>query len=719
MFLGKRFKGDCIGLGATFLGLLCINFVIFNCHFAGECSFTYDFIMGYHPPTSFIVESLRQGVWPSWVAQQSLGYPLYLHVQSDIFYPVTWLFAFFDTPYTLQAANIVQIIHVNIGALGVWYLLEKRGIRRDLAVCLALAYFFMGGFFIQSQHVDYVRGFVLTPWCIALVHFNYSVKKGLLGQALSILAIAIVFSLFFLGAYPGQIVALGYVMTLSVLISLCVGRNNRYNESYFHSLGLIFVGVLIASAFLLLKYLPFASDFKEVVARSSNAHEIVGDTFRLSTIFSFFHDITRGNWPGNFTVQSFFITSPIFICFLLLSASDLKRNYHEIILLAASLFVATGFFKYIAGGFSGPLGYSRIPSADYKGIVLVYFIVIVATLLNDLINNKKRISTNHLLFTFVVFTALFGIGSVRYVKSFSYQEIVGYLCGCLLLLSFQFFKRDFDKFRLSRYHIHFLSIVLFFGVLAHAMTLYLPAEVWKDHSYIKKARWFTNFDVMKGVPDSSWISNDTIVRPERVDLGHKSWFTSRGFYTGLHIIKGYDATKNLTSHSFLWENENFSQLTNKTPRINFFQSKGVACLLPSETKEEDIESIIANIVDSETLTVNCNSVDQLSYRMGSSAYSMNLSQPALLIENEIYWKWWRGHILKQADSIDILIEPLKDYSPYRVWQLPEGKYIFKTEFVDKPMDDSRKLFINFFKISLLLTTCYLFFTIKFNRKGVF
>ena len=85
-----------------------------------------------------------------------------LHVATErSFLPITWILAALQTTYSLREANLIQIAHIIFGGYGT-YRLARSYTLGDGALIAGLAYMLMGGFFMQAQHVDYVRGFAWT-----------------------------------------------------------------------------------------------------------------------------------------------------------------------------------------------------------------------------------------------------------------------------------------------------------------------------------------------------------------------------------------------------------------------------------------------------------------------------------------------------------------------------------------------------------------------------
>lgn len=633
-------------------------------------------------------------MWPSWISQQSLGYPLYMSPQVDYYYPATWLFALFDRPYTLVAANITAITHIFIGALGMWFLLLSRGVTRPLALIFVLAFFFMGGFFSGSQHVDVVRGYAFTPWCFFLVTMAYEPTEKNLFRIGQVLGVALVFSLYFLGAYPGQIISLGAILSIyTALLFMDVVKVEGGKEKAYYSLQVIFLGVLLASFTLVLKYAPFLLSFSEDVARASNAAAIGKANFLPEMLFSFVLDSTGDQWLGNISLRCHFVAAPALVGLLYFSRKSTSLMKNEIILIAIAFVLSAGLLQNLLGEYSSLLGMSRIAVADYKGIIITLVLLVSAVSLQY----YKSPSQDAAMFAFLARLSAFSVfywgGVFAMDLPVRYVEVICYVTTVVAIAIY--------SLELSWHEKKLWVAFVMFLVATYASVVHLNTNTWRDDSYKKKSNWHMGFDVFESVPDASWLSAREPTRPFRVDLGHKSWFTMRGFYNGEHIIKGYDGSKNLSTHDFLWNKENFLRLTNWSDRIHFFQQEGVACIIPFDSKGENIEKIVSGLIDENGLIENCKQLKQIYYSLQGSSFSMSSDIPLLVVENEMYWDGWVAELDSQEDnSQNQKIRAIKDFKPYRVWRFPAGSYTLTTKFIPDNQIFSHRFAFSLFVFSL-------------------
>ena len=193
--------------------LAAVNLFVFRDHWRGASSFTFDFPMSYYAFTSYWIASLQTGEWPHWIPYQSMGYPAALNTQLGLFYPPFWIFVLLRLPYTLHAANIVQVLHVLWGSVG-FFLFARRSFRLPVALGGAVCFGLFGGFYSNAEHPDIVRGFAWAPWLLWALLLDEAGVERSAGRWRPITRIrtpnlflpAVVFC-FITGVYPGLMIS--------------------------------------------------------------------------------------------------------------------------------------------------------------------------------------------------------------------------------------------------------------------------------------------------------------------------------------------------------------------------------------------------------------------------------------------------------------------------------------------------------------------------------
>src|SRR5690242_10248422 len=96
-----------------FLVLLFVqNIAIFWQHYFNNLGFPWDFVAVYYAWPAFWTTAVSVGIFPQWIPYQSMGYPLAINAQSGLYYPIFWIFATLHIPFTLNAAVILEVLHV-------------------------------------------------------------------------------------------------------------------------------------------------------------------------------------------------------------------------------------------------------------------------------------------------------------------------------------------------------------------------------------------------------------------------------------------------------------------------------------------------------------------------------------------------------------------------------------------------------------------------------
>ena len=267
--------------------------LFFYDHIVGRASFSWDFVTDYHPPTAYIIENLKRGIWPSWVARQSLGFPLYMWPQNDLFSPITWILAALQTTYSLREANLIQIAHIIFGGYGT-YRLARSYTLGDGALIAGLAYMLMGGFFMQAQHVDYVRGFAWTPWLFLALNVERFSER----PASRLPFVIFVSAMMTLLAYPGQVAAAATIGSTYIVAQIVLLPRQQMVQVIVPVI-LMGLAATLGGLLGLPKYLPFILDFFAESRCAITAPTMSRETLAPVLAFSTVLDFNIGKWgPG-------------------------------------------------------------------------------------------------------------------------------------------------------------------------------------------------------------------------------------------------------------------------------------------------------------------------------------------------------------------------------------------------------------------------------------
>ncbi len=166
----------------------------------------WDVIDQYYPWRMFVVQCLREGIWPLWNPYEQFGFPMHGDPQSGVWYPFVWLSALFQqyTVYTVQAE---YMLHVFLGGVGMMLLLKNFEVAKTQRFLFSCAYMLCGLYVGNAQHLTFVIAACWLP-------FVFNTFKNMLQQPT--IAGAIWFALFcyllLSGGYPAFTITVFYIL---------------------------------------------------------------------------------------------------------------------------------------------------------------------------------------------------------------------------------------------------------------------------------------------------------------------------------------------------------------------------------------------------------------------------------------------------------------------------------------------------------------------------
>lgn len=663
-------------LAALFV-LAVITVVFFHGHLMGRDTFPWDFVNGFHGATAYIIENLKRGIWPSWVARQSLGIPLYMIVQSDLWYPTTWLAAALQIEYGLWQANVLQVLHICFGAFGAYKLARSHGFPAHVSTLAGAAFLLMGGFFIQSEHVDYVRGFAFAPW----LFWALRLERFTLAPTHTVIILFAICVFIFLGAYPGQLIAFG--VTAPVYVAAQIGRRWAAWRSVGWTLLLIGLCVALALALAIPKYLPFLLDFGAESVRAGDATQIERSAASPVLVFSTVLSTSIGVWPLDISLPSFFVTGPIM---LLVFASDRVALKTVAPVLWASA-VAVLFCFDLPAQWTGAKVFflSRFPVADYRAIVVLGLIMAGASSLVSLLGSPPTVATRRTLGSLIVFVAFYIAGLLmthdasRVISTESIALLLGGLALAVLAAAtvvFGTLTGGNPAFRRT------VVAVLLLLVVADGGRVYLRAPNWRNPGAFALARNFLGFDTKSGTPRAAAMFEPHLFRPERTNVGHVDLFSWRGFFSDFFVYRAYDVSAYLRRHAVVLGEASLATPPAQPGIQRFMARASSGVLLDPGAGEHQIRAAITEVGNGESTKLGLPSgVEMKSYSDTIVVYALDLAEPKLFVENEMFWKGWSATLINPASGEKIgSLQPSEVLSALRAWRLPAGQYHLRVEF---------------------------------------
>ncbi|MDR2979576.1 MAG: hypothetical protein LBV02_03935 [Bacteroidales bacterium] len=253
----------------------------------------YDFADEFFPGRHFMLEAIRNGIFPIWLPYQNLGTPIHGDPQSSTFYLPLYILSLF-TGYTPVCWGIETIFHVFMGSLGIYWFCKQFTSLNAVAFMIASAYM-MSGFFIGNlQHISWIIAGAWTPWIIRYMLAFF--EKPSLRNALFL---ALYVSLLFTGGYTGFCFIL-FNLFLVVWIAKLI-LNLRKKDYAIIKNGLLFT--LVAGGAILLLSLPSAISFVEAKLHTLRGEAMLyenackgGLTFKCLLSFAFPLIANTENW---------------------------------------------------------------------------------------------------------------------------------------------------------------------------------------------------------------------------------------------------------------------------------------------------------------------------------------------------------------------------------------------------------------------------------------
>jgi hypothetical protein len=665
-------------LAPLILAIVCLAF--FFGHIRGTNFFNWDFMTDYHAPTAYIIDNLSRGIWPSWVSHQSLGFPLYMSLQSDLFYPPTWVIAALHVPYALWEANILQILHIYLGGLGAWRLARSYGMGHG-ALIVGCSYMLMGGFFLQSQHVDFVRGFCYAPWFLFALRIDRFEERPLFSSFF----LATICALIVLGAYPGQVISSAIIGCSYVVAQLFLPRQRTLRGSLF-SIGLMVLGAASGMVIGLPKYLPFLLDFSSEILRwPQGAMARVAATPEL--IFSTVLSTDVGAWrPLDVSSRSYFISAPTIFLAFMSRRETLLRLAPLLVASAVAALFALDFLTPLLGKTPLVLRFSRFPVSDYKSYLLLGPCLCAGSAFDYVLESSHKNWAMRALGSFLFFIIFYltGVMLTAYFHSPPNKSSLIVLLGGLISASLTFASLIFYRSS-SMLNQGGLALLIAGLIVLDAARVYGPSYSWNGPAEQLRAeqRFRLGYETLFHLPRIQGAFDPIPFRPKRLNVGHIDWDSWRGFFSNDFVYEGMDSSRRLRRHSLVFRETPEGLTPQAAPGIaRFMQRPSTALLLAPNASEREIQLAVyeASLADENGPSFPAG-ISMRSFGDKEVIYEVNISAPGLLVENEMFWRGWSARLLDPFSRNPMgSIPAIETLQVLRSWELPSGHYLLCTGF---------------------------------------
>jgi len=641
---------------APFLLLGVENLAVFDRHYFEGYGFPWDFVGSYYAAVAYWTEAMTHGGLPMWMPFQWMGYPFLLNLQTGLWYPPMWVFPLLRIPYTLHAAVVLQCLHVFAGALGMYALLRATVRSRREALLGAFAFQLFGGFYSNAEHVDIVRSFAMLPWL-----FWTAVPPAADDARLPrrLLLAPLVLYLFAVGGYPGNLIAAIFLLSVFTALVLVQRRFGRMAVTWAAALGAS--GVLgIAMATI---HLGPAWVFRAELQRYNASERISMNQAALSVGHLPGLVLETAGVPGEISMRSTFVGLAVLAGVALLAWPSLRRFWPWAALGVFAASMAAGdslpvhpFLRTLAP----PLGYSRFPSSDYRGVVAVVLVLLAAAGWRDV--RRRGESARALTWRLIPIALFAGWAADRIYAGQPFWprpalSATVFLASAAAILVW----RESP----TRPAVAFLAML---AAISLGAALVLPrVDGWIVPDLIATCRIFSPTPARMHdagvVVAPAVFATPPASRPARTEGDGR--YLASGYLTGTYDVGDFGGSV-LRARKASAKNGTL---------LAFMRREWLPILVESPPRPEVDEIVIADLTARAAAAAPDPRVRQTSYGLDRVRYRVSTDRPLLLVENEIYFPGWTARV--GGDDLD----SVRVNGGFRGWQLPAGSYELDTVFL--------------------------------------
>ncbi len=637
---------------APFLLLAAENLAVFHRHYFSGYGFPWDFVGSYYAAAAYWTQAFAHGGLPMWMPFQSMGYPFLVNLQTGLWYPPMWLFPLLRIPYTLQAAVALQCIHVLAGALGTYVFVRALVRSRREALLAAFAFQLFGGFYSNAEHVDIVRSFAMLPW---LLWASVPPAAGETRLPRRIVLAPLFVFLLAVGGYPGNLVASVFLLAVLAALVLVQRRLGRPTLRWAAALGgSVLLGLAMAAI-----HLGPAWIYRAELLRYHVSERIYRATLTAAHLPGLF--LEPLGMPGDVSMSSTYVGFAVLAGVCLLARTSLRRLWPYAVLCVLAAAMAAGnslpvhpFLRSLAP----PLGYSRFPPSDYRGVAAILLVLLAAAGWRDL--RRRRWSLRALswrMLPLAIFAA-WGVRRVYADQRFWPQPALAAaaLLAAVAVLAFWRKRRAPAS-----------AFVAMLVVISLDAVRVLPrVQGWVVPDLIAVCRVFSPTPARMHdagvVVDPALFEKMPTSRPPRTD-GDGSYKAS-GYLTGDYVLGDFGGPV-LRARAAILKDERWLEFMRRgwTPVLVDTPpaSDGIAVLV------QDLAARVSAAAPDPRVTQTEYSIDRVRYRVSSD-------RPLLLVENEIFFPGWTA----KANGAPVSAVRVNDL--FRGWPLPAGTFELETRF---------------------------------------
>lgn len=666
------------GLAACVV-LLGLNVAFFPKHWMGLTSFTFDFVMHYYAVVAYWMSSVTAGEWPHWVPYQAFGYPLAMNLQAGIYYPPFWIFPIAGIPYDIHAANIVQILHVYVGSLGMYCLARTHFKSSFIGFLAALCYQLYGGFFTNAEHPDIVRSFSMIPWLFWAFMLAERPEKLLKMKGFIYsstlryrnLLIPPFLYFFIVGGYPGSMIAGMFCLFVFVLVQTVMAILRRQGGGVLLDAavlgGLTAIGIGMAAVYLLPGF-RLSGELVRADVTQSLLRWYLNPTQLGSLLYT-----STGLGPD---ISMIGMQIPVVVAVFLpfVRRSDLLRHGPFLVVGAVAGVMCISSLEPLSSALMAivpPLSYSRFPAGDYRTFLYMPVLFLALSGVNGLRRSTEPLSLRHLVILAGAASAVLA-GGILYLAlvvpdaaaaafAFALLLQVAILAMMLAVLAVLVRMRRMPAQRLA-----FSLMVPVLAVGAAWPVLDSMSTFWKTPLPINVYEW-------NGVPDrqgdelrsASIFRQHLTERPARLPAPHPHNLSWRGYLTGEFMPADLTGSQP-KSQAAVERDPALQNFMMQSSRLLAFDCARIEC------DQREINGLDVNGT-AEAADV---SLRTLSFARNAIVHEINLPRRMLVVENEAFAPGWTAKINGTGDRL----QSVRVDGALRGWVLPAGHYQLSTSY---------------------------------------
>jgi hypothetical protein len=627
------------------IGLLAVlTMWVFHQQMFDGWSFPWDFLGSYSTAPAFVAATIGRGQPLAWTPYVASGFPADVDLQAGVYYPVWWLLGALHVPLTLGVLTDVQIVHVLFGALGAMLLARARRLAWAWATVAGVAYVFFGGFYGQAEHADIFRGFAYLPWMLWALTPPEGSRRWTRLTALAPLA-----WLISTGAYPAQIISFGFVGLAYVIMALRVGTPGAWRR---HRVPLV-LAIVASGAICVAVLLPYLrAEQAGELFRTDKPTAAARAMFAISPLDLFGLYLNNFAWTLEGTITTWAIGTPVLIGLACARRATFVRQAP--LLACGALALVLGVAPKI--GFLGramtSVGFlfpSRFPASDYKAVVALALILVSLDAWSRVSDGRRRPWPS------VTLAACVLVGGVLLVPH-TYAQPTRELWLVLVVIAAS------SALALSRPRLVVLACALAALVVVDGVReindYLLRGVVSPWHAPPAALGFYRQRDeYVRHLPQL--LAQAPAARPARLLPSEIPEVNASGWVADGYNATDYDAIRERA----------LARAEANPAYLRELLAPWHAYTFPCAT------------VGCSTSTVHLpalaswhesGAVRTIFYGPQEIVYSVNISQPMLMIENELAIAGWHANT-GQVQRVDTR-------TPLRAWRLPAGDYEFTASF---------------------------------------